>query len=174
MSYQYAQDTAVSVEKSRAEIESILTRYGATSFAYMIEDRQSIIGFKANGKFVKFVLPLPNRNEKRFLEKERAYRGSVIRTPEEAHKAWEQACRTRWRSLCLCIKAKLEACTAGITSFEKEFLAHIVLPGGETLAERVIPELEQIYKTGATPRLMLGFGDSQQPDSGNPEPHPSR
>lgn len=157
MSHQYAQETTVSVEKSRAEIETILTRYGATSFAYMIEDKHAIIGFKANGKFVKFVLPLPDRQDKKFWSRDRCYRGSYQNTPEEAAKKWEQACRSLWRSLCLCIKAKMEACAAGITSFEKEFLAHIVLPGGETLAERILPEVEQIYKTGVTPRLMLGF-----------------
>lgn len=34
MSGQYAKDTSVSVEKSRAEIETTLARYGAESFAY--------------------------------------------------------------------------------------------------------------------------------------------
>lgn len=74
---------------------------------------------------------------------------------EEAYREWEQACRSRWRSLCLCIKAKLEAVEAGITSFEKEFLAHIVLPSGQTMGEYAIPHLEEMVTNGRMPQLML-------------------
>jgi hypothetical protein len=55
--------------------------------------------------------------------------------------AWEQACRSRWRALLLCIKAKLEACAVGITTFDSEFLAHIVTGDGRTVAERIVPQL---------------------------------
>ncbi len=161
MNNTYAQDTSVSVEKSRAEIESILSRYGATRFGYMVGDREAIIGFMANDKFVKFVLPLPDIQSSDFQIKKWFYRGvhqkyrDSKQTPEKARQLWEQACRSRWRSLALCVKAKLEAVSAGITTFEAEFLAHIVIPGGGTLGDRFIPQLNEMQRTGRLPSMMM-------------------
>lgn len=155
----YAADTEVSVEKSRAEIERILSKYGATRFAYMTDDMRAIIAFQAHGKFIKFQLPLPDRHAKTITHRERIIRGHsygfVPRTPEEQNKLWEQACRSRWRALCLCVKAKLEAVACGITSFEQEFLAHFVMPGGQTFGEYAIPQIEEATKTGKMPSLQL-------------------
>lgn len=158
----YAPDTSVPVEKSRAEIEAILARYGATRFGYMVTEHEAVIGFTMAGKFLRFTLPLPNPAGEEFTV--RSYlRHGVKRIkgenpPEVAHKLWEQACRSKWRSLALCIKAKLEACSAGITTFEKEFLAHFVLPGGKTLGDRIIPQLEAMERTGKLPQLSLAGG----------------
>lgn len=154
----YATDTSVPVERSRAEIERILQRYGATQFAYMSNEKAAVICFVAKSKMVKFLLPLPDRNDKRFWVTPARHNK---RTPEEAFKEWEQACRTKWRSLCLCVKAKLEAVDSGITTFEAEFLAHFVLPGGQTFGDYAIPQLDEMSKSGRMPSLQLGFN----PDS---------
>jgi hypothetical protein len=42
----YAQNTSVSVEKSRSEIEGSLMRWGATRFAYGIDEIRALIGFQ--------------------------------------------------------------------------------------------------------------------------------
>ncbi len=81
--------------------------------------------------------------------------GRRQRSPEAARQAWEQACRQRWRALVLVVKAKLEAVETGITTFEQEFMAHIVLPDGKTVGERVRGAIAQAYATGKTPRLLL-------------------
>lgn len=60
------------------------------------------------------------------------------------------------RSLCLCVKAKLEAVESGISSFESEFLAHFVVPGGKTFGEIAIPQLEEARISGKLPQLLLG------------------
>lgn len=52
------------------------------------------------------------------------------------------------------IVAKLEAVEAGITEFEDEFLAHIVLPSGNTVGNWVRPQIAKSYATGEMP-LML-------------------
>lgn len=57
----------------------------------------------------------------------------------------------------LCLKAKLEAVESGITSFEAEFLAHFVIPGGGTFGEYAIPQLEEASKSGSMPTLALDF-----------------
>lgn len=104
----YATNTKVSVEKSRAEIESILIRYGATAFSYAMrnhpDDARAQIQFECNGKVVQFNLKLPSREQFRYTEA----RGTE-RHEEEINKHLEQGCRSRWRSLCLCINAKLDA-----------------------------------------------------------------
>jgi hypothetical protein len=54
------------------------------------------------------------------------------------------------------IKAKLEAVQAGIVTFEEEFLAHILLPSGETVGEWATPQLEDIYEAGGMPEVLPG------------------
>lgn len=155
----YAQDTSVSVERSRAEIESTLARYGANKFGYMTDETSAMIGFVMNDKAIKFALPLPNPNEEEFTVRVYTYLGRETgrkpQPPEIARKLWEQACRSRWRSLNLCIKAKLEAVAAGITTFETEFLAHIVTPGGKTIGQRLLPQLDGMQRDGKWPSLQL-------------------
>jgi hypothetical protein len=50
--------------------------------------------------------------------------------------------RRRWRSLALAIKAKLEVVASGIATFDEEFMAHLVLPDGTTVGDRVTTELD--------------------------------
>lgn len=147
----YAKDTDVSVEKSRAELETILRKYGSDSFGYMSEPKSAIIQFRANGKRVMFTLPMPDPKEKRFRQTPAR---QIPRTATEAEREWEQACRSSWRALVLCVRAKLEAVQRGITTFEAEFMAHIVLPNGRTVAEEVLPMVE-LSCTSGTPLLQL-------------------
>lgn len=150
----YAAGTTVPAEKSKAEIEGTLRRYGASEFASGWDQDKAIIGFKCQDRFVRFILPLPDRSEKRF---QKTPAGRNFLTPEGREKAWEQACRQRWRALALCIKAKLEAVASGITTFEDEFLAHIVLPDGTTIGKWMQPQIEQAYKTQQMPRSLLAL-----------------
>lgn len=148
----YATETSVSVERSRAEIESTLARYGAVKFAYATEEKRAAIMFVINGLGVRFELPLPDKSEKQFwFTPQRQNRRSDV----EAYREWEQACRSRWRSLLLCIKAKLEACEQRITTFEAEFLAHIITPDGKTFGDIVVPQLMDMKQNGVQPRLQL-------------------
>jgi hypothetical protein len=162
MSGKFASETSVPVEKSRAEIESVLARYGADSFAYATEPGRAIIAFKlkdVSGVLlaVRMTLPLPAKNEKRFTEGWRGQKWAIA--PDHAVQArWEQACRSTWRALLLVIKAKLEACAVGISTVEREFLADVMLPGGKTVGEWVRPQLPEVYASGGMPRLLPGGG----------------
>jgi hypothetical protein len=100
---------------------------------------------------IKFTLPLPDKNLKEFTHTES--RGAR-RSPEDAAKHWEQACRQRWRALALAIKAKLEAVESEITSFEEEFMAHIVLPSGETVGAWMVPQIQGAYESKKMPPLL--------------------
>lgn len=153
----YASNTSVSVEKSRAEIENTLSRYGATKFAYMTEELRALIAFEIAGKRIRFILPLPNKNDSEFAFKKH-YNSTKRRKPEEQHAVWEQSCRQRWRALALAIKAKLEWIETGIVTVEEEFLPYIVTASGKTIAEMVIPQLNQLYESGKMPKLLLESG----------------
>lgn len=153
----YAAATDVPVDRSRAELERTLERYGATAFGYGWDAAGARIVFQAHGRRVAFHLPLPDRNAPTFT---RHARGP--RTPEAAHKLWEQVCRSRWRALNLVVKAKLEAVEAGISTFEDEFLAHTMLPNGATVGEWIGPQIVRAYEAGGMPAMLpaLGAGSS--------------
>ena len=147
----YASDTNVSVESSRNEIERTLTRYKADAFAYATEPGRASIMFRMGGRQVRFVLNLPDRQDREFTHHSRGER-----TESAADAAWEQACRQRWRALALVIKAKLEAASAGITTVEDEFLAHTVLADGRTVGAAIKPQVDEHYLTGGPATLFLG------------------
>lgn len=148
----YAEKTKVSPEKSRHEIEEILKRYGATGFGYSWEGCSAVIMFFADGRYIRFVLPLPNPKDEKFTHKDKWN----TRAEPQVQAMVEQATRQRWRALGLAIKAKLESVNSGITSFEDEFLAHVVLPNGQTVGAAMKPALEDAYSSGKMPKLLLG------------------
>ena len=151
----YAQDTEVSSEKSRAEIERTLTRYGASAFMYGWQGDKAVIGFKAHDRMLRFVLPMPDKKAREFTHTRHENQWSQRQLSVEASaERYEQAIRQRWRALALVIKAKLEAVEAGIVEFESEFLAQIVLPGGQTMAEHSRPLIQRAYETGEMPMLL--------------------
>lgn len=144
----YAKDTNVASEVSRLEIEKTLIRYGAENFAYAMAAGKAMIGFSMYGRQVKFLLPLPRKEEFTLTPTGRA------RTEKSQYDAWEQACRQRWRALLLVIKAKLEAVECGISVFEQEFMANIMLPDGGTVGEFMIPQIARAYETGTMPAVL--------------------
>lgn len=148
----FAENTNVSSEQSRAEIERTLNRYGATGFMYGWNADTATIMFEMQARRVMFRLQMPDRSAREFVL---TPGGKRERSPQDALKAWEQACRQRWRALALVIKAKLEAVETGITVFEDEFMAHIVLPGNrQTVSEWLRPQLAHAYETGKMPPLL--------------------
>lgn len=81
---------------------------------------------------------------------------------EAAQKEWEQSCRSAWRCLFLAVKAKLVAVEAQITTFEQEFMAHIVLPNGRTTGEEILPQIDEAYRSGKMPTFTLAPPAPQQ------------
>lgn len=150
---QYAAQTQVSSDRSRAEIERTLTKYGATKFMYGWDGDRALIGFVASGRQVRFLLPLPDRNSGEFT---RTAQGRP-RTATSADQAYEQSVRQRWRALALVIKAKLEAVETGIVTFEDEFAMFIVLPDGTSVRDHVHPAINEAYDTGTVPELIPGI-----------------
>lgn len=147
---QYASNTSVSVEKSKAEIEKCLQKYGASRFMSGWDQDQACIAFEFKGRLIRIVLPLPDKSKFSMTPAKRNRR-----SPEQQYAAWEQACRQRWRALSLVIKAKLEAVESEIATFEDEFLAYTCLPSGETISDYLQPKISTMLETGKMPKLML-------------------
>lgn len=146
----YAAKTSVSTNKSKAEIERTLTRYGASEFAYMTGKGKVMVGFLIEKHRIQISILLPPLQEFAQTGTGRDRCLSAMQTE------WEQACRQRWRALAFIIKAKLEAIECGITSLQVEFLACTVLPSGQTIGEMVIPKMDKILAGGKMPSLMPG------------------
>lgn len=146
----FAEGTAVPIEKSKMEIERMLTRYGASEFLSGWKDSQAVIGFRMHNRMLRFVLPLPAKEAFRWTPSRR-----VKRNDSETIKAWEQGQRQAWRALALCIKAKLESVESQIETFEQAFLAEILMANGKTVSEWVAPSIEESYATGCMPQLSL-------------------
>ncbi|MGD0019991.1 MAG: hypothetical protein ABSD62_12115 [Candidatus Limnocylindrales bacterium] len=150
----YAERTVVSPEKSRAEIERILSRYGAQGFMYGWDNGRAVIAFRAQARMVRFYLPLLDADDRKFTTLANGY---SARSKTAATAAYEQEVRRRWRALALTIKAKLETIESGIATFEEEFLAHLMLPNGETVAEWMAPQVEAAYLSGQMPATLPGL-----------------
>lgn len=146
----YAEATSVPSERSRGEIERTLARYGAEQFMYGWNAANALVGFVVRGKQVRFVLPMPDRQSREFI----CTPTGRPRSATQAEQAYEQGVRQRWRALALVIKAKLEAVETGIVTFESEFLAHIMLPNGQSVGDWIEPQVDQAYDTGEMPALL--------------------
>jgi hypothetical protein len=128
----YAEKTKVPIERTKAEIEATLTRYGADRFAYFSEPARATIVFEAHERRLRFDVP---------LEEGKSEKAERLR-------------RQRWRALLLCVKAKLESVASHIETFEEAFLAHVVMPDGRTVYEHTAPRIEQIAKGGELQPLL--------------------
>jgi len=146
----FAESTSVSSEKSRAEIERTLSRYGADQFMYGWQEDYAMVMFRMNSRQIKFLLPLPDNNGAEFTKTPTGKE----RSQEAAMKAFEQSVRQKWRALALVIKAKLEAVESGIAEFDDEFMANIIMPDGKTVSEHIAPKINQAYETGELPPLL--------------------
>jgi hypothetical protein len=153
MTGRYAAQTEVSADRSRAEIERTLERYGADQFMYGWSGQHALVAFRLRGRHVRIQVPLPARDDPRFTSYQQ---GSVLyrRTEAAVQKLYEQATRQRWRALALVIKAKLEAVDVGISTVEDEFLAYTVTPDGSTVSQWLQPQLAEAYATGRMPSLL--------------------
>jgi len=136
----FAGKTTVPVEKSRAGIETLVSKYGATRFSSGWQEGSAAINFVANGCLVRFILPLPTKDDESVTErasKKRRTRGPVKAESSKLQRAIEEETRRRWRCLLLAIQAKLVVVETGIEKFEQAFLANIVTAKNITVYEQV-------------------------------------
>ena len=154
MAGNYAEGTTVATSKSLEEIKSTLIRFGANrdTFAYAEMGRRDAIQFRVGTREVRMEMLLPDR-EQFALDR---YRRRRVETAID--KDWQQACREYWRTLAVAVKAKLSMIEKGLSTFDREFMADLLLPSGETVGQQVIRDLDEAMATGELPPLTPRLG----------------
>jgi hypothetical protein len=156
----YAAGTTVSVEKSKSELDALLGKHGASSRGIVVDDDRgmALVGFQLKGLKYRMEVPMPKPGEFRNPEKEppRWYSMSDEQRDHWARRAWDQAMRERWRAVVLLVKAKLELVRIGISTVEKEFMADLILPNGETVNVALAKQLHAALSGGSMPMLPMG------------------
>ncbi len=149
----YAEKTTVTVAKSKAEIEGLLEKYGAESFltGWDKDKGRSFVAFQYQGRPYRIEVPIPSVENKDFWQTPAGKK----RTEAQARSAHNQVCMSRWRAMLLMLKANLEAVDLGLLSFEAAFLGQAMIPGGQTVAEALLPQLDRIAR-GDMPLLLPG------------------
>jgi hypothetical protein len=141
------------------EIERTLSNYGASQFVSGWDEKkgQAVVQFQMRDRRIRFIVELPKSEELRTFERKTRTRLKVVeRTDSQVSKEREQELRRRWRALLLVVKAKLEAVDSNISSFDEEFMAHIVTESGRTIGEMIIPQLDKVAASGHLPPLLPG------------------
>ena len=153
----YAEGTSTSESKSKVEIDELLRKWKSTNVAVGEGAAGAVVYFGIGQWQVKFEVPMPSLGDaEKALKGKRSYH-----YPTTVQKtAWvEQERRRRWRALLLTVKAKLVSVENAIETFEQAFLAHLVIEGGQTVGQRVLPAIAETYKSGRVPNGgLLGAG----------------
>ena len=150
----YANKTVVSPEKSQAEIQNTLRKYGADRFGTMEEKTKAHVMFEYSGLSIQISVDLPTKAD--FIKT----KAGNSRSKNAIDASYDQAIRQKWRSLYLMIKAKLVGIEDNITTIEKEFMAFVIMPDGMPLSTHILPKLQTMVKTGKMPKLLSYGGDN--------------
>lgn len=124
----YAAYTKVPLDRTLGEIIALLKKAGANRIAQVEDHDQIAVQCFVQDRLLRFAVTVPEG---------------------------QQAARQRGRALLLVIKAKLESVESQVETFDEAFLANIVTPGGATVADWLIPQIEQGYLDGKMPKQLL-------------------
>jgi hypothetical protein len=154
----YAEGATTAVETSQMEARRLLKRYGADATRITDAEGRSALEFRLADRLIRFTVAAPTAEECRH---DSLGRWLPDRTVAQAQ---EREYRRRWRVLILRLKARLEAVTNEGVRVEEEFLANLVVrPDGATVADLLLPQIEEVYRTGQVPALMPQLSDRALP-----------
>ena len=125
----FAAKTQVPVSRTRQGIEAALRKAGATRIITMDEPAETVVAFQLEGRMVRMTGPV---------------------APDVS----DQVRRTLWRNIDQVVRGKLAGVDMGIETAEEAFLAHIVMPNGQTVYEAARGTLAVAYETGNMPALL--------------------
>jgi hypothetical protein len=149
---QYASGTDVPAERTRAELERLVVRHGASGWVYGFDDRLALarVSFILGARQYRFDVPLPARAEFKVRLGNGQYRSEAQVSAKVAAET-----RRRWRALYIVVKALLTANEDGIVTVEDALLAFTVMPDGTTLREQQ-PAIGEYLARGEMPQLLPG------------------
>jgi|SRR6185436_9945837 len=167
----FAEGTEVPVSKTRAELDALLARHGASQRAIFDDDEagRAVVQFRMAERMARLELrtvppnaPDPTRAD--YNQKADCAHGwnswTVQRRKEWLAKQRDQFAREAWRRLLLVTKAKLEIIADGASTFEREFLADLLLGDGTTVHEAISERLAEVYRTGEVRPLLPAKGET--------------
>lgn len=125
----FAETTKVPVAQTKAEIERLIEKRKGSAFGILQQGDAAMVVFGLQERHIRFTLHFPAD-------------------------ATDQRKRSLWRALLLVIKAKLEAVDAGIETLEEAFLAQVVMPDGQTVAEHTLPRIAESYRDRSSVPLL--------------------
>ena len=147
-----AEGTTVPVEKTRAEIEALLVRHGASHRGFAEGPDRAMFQFTLHDVSYRFDVVRPTVEE---LQAEYRASGGTGWGNVDWRKRVEREWMRRWRARLLWLKAQLEYAGGDPEEEVRTLLAHMVLPGGQTMERWVMPQMPAIA-TGHMPLLLEG------------------
>ncbi len=149
----YAKGTRVSTDRSKAEVERTIARYGGDDIVTGRSSRkaEAFVQFRYANLPLEIRIRLPNPLDDRFW---RTPAGRRRRNKVQAATLWEKECRQQWRVLVLLIKANLEAVENGLLKAQEVFLPWLMGPRGKSLARELEEHVERWLETGDMPKML--------------------
>jgi hypothetical protein len=142
----FAESTDVPVSRTKAELEELLAQHDARATAVFNSQDFAAIAFEMEGRRVMMKLHLPDPRAREFTHgRINQHAGEIELTQARAKARHDKACRQKWRALLLAVKAKLVSVQEGVETFEDAFMAHVVMPDGQTVADLVRPRIASAY-----------------------------
>ena len=130
----FAAGTTVAAEKTKQEIERLVSDHGGKQFfSGWKDDHTAVVGFRANDRIVRLELPLPQAPQGRKNDAE---------------------LQRRWRCLLFALKAQFTVVETGIKTFEQAFFADIVTANDQTVYEAAHAAVAEMYRTGKVARML--------------------
>lgn len=156
----YAEGTTVPVDKSKAEIERIISKRGGdmVSFGYGRDSDHCVIGFRYRGMMLRFDMHYPSYDEvstttpRRFYDRDK--QAALVQRNKEAEQ------RRLWRVMLIRIKVKLETVEENPQFWDEELLPHMLVRGGQNVVSIVRDALD----AGTLLALNAGALPSQSPN----------
>jgi len=132
------EDTSVTVSRSQEQIRKLLRDAGAEGVQFSEE-------WNPPAFYVRFVWRMtpPDADAQGILQAVRLKVSPLAESHKGVVKSQDQRERQAWRGIAHYLEGTIKAATFGLIRFEDIFLSFMELePMGQTLGERVIPQME--------------------------------
>lgn len=141
-SYKNYSGTIIDPAKSQADISKELNRYGIRSVQHTSTDKFFSIAFQAE---------IQGHDKPMTIRIDVPY--DRIKDTEDRHGYKLE--RVKYRALYYYIKAMLIAWDDGLKTFAEIFMPHIVLPGGRTVSQDLLPKYALAIESGQIGEVKL-------------------
>ena len=160
MGRRYANDTSVSVAKSRGEIEKLLRAWGARQMQWSddFDGGKAMLRFIWDNDGTQYTARFEVDVQTAAEIKEEAVHATTGRFLQAKYdKAMERRGMVEHRELALLLKAIFVAVERGLITAEQVFLPFLEDQYGFTVSDRVLPGLAKMLKKGGTKNLLTMF-----------------